>query len=69
MKRTFPIPLQIDCRNISKRRQRELANRLACHFDKVEFWDDNEITASSPRGVLHYGIAWELIDNFRVKAR
>lgn len=68
MKHQFPLPLKIDCSGLSQKRTCELADKLAEHFDTVEHWGDGEISAHKPKGMYHYGLAWNLIDRYGVKA-
>lgn len=60
-------PLKINCDGLSQKLIADLANRLRLHFVEVEIWDD-EISASRPLSVFHYGEGWRIIDAFGVKA-
>lgn len=66
MKRHFPIPLKIITTGLSKKRKYELADKLVDHFDSVEYWGDDEITAHKPLSGSHYGDAWNIIDRYGV---
>ena len=66
MKRQFPLPLQIDCDGLSRKRTLELVGRLRAHFADVQFWGD-EITAGKPLDLQHYIAAWQILDRYGVK--
>ena len=36
MKKKFPLPLKIDCKDLSSKLIGDLADRLAFHFDRVD---------------------------------
>ena len=67
MKRHFPIPLKVICKGFSRQRACELANKLVEHFDTVEYWGDDEITARDPVSMENYGRAWRIIDRYGAK--
>ena len=66
MKHHFPKPLKLKCDSLSYKRRIELADKLVAHFDTVEYWSDDEITAHNPRDSFHYGQAWNIIDRYGV---
>lgn len=67
MKKHFPIPLQIDCDGLSRKRILELFGRLKAHFVNAELLDDDTIVVSKPIDLQHYDAAWQLIDKYGVK--
>ncbi len=66
MKRHFPLPLKINCNRLNRKRKIELADKLIAHFDTVEHWGDDEITAHKPLNGYHYEQAWNIIDRYGV---
>ena len=66
MKRTFPLPLQIDCEGLSKKLIAELADRLSMHFENVSVIG-TDIEAGNPISPEHYFAAWKIFDKFGVK--
>lgn len=66
MKRHFPTPLKINTSGLSRKRAGELADKLVDHFDTVEHWGTDEITAHKPLSSLHYNDAWRIIDRYGV---
>ena len=60
-------PLRIDCDGLSQKLITKLADQLRLHFGDVEIWGD-EINASRPLSIFHYGEGWRIIDAFGVKA-
>ena len=66
MKRHFPTPLKINCAGLSRKRAVALADKLVEHFDTVESWDADEITAHKPLNGYHYEQAWNIIDRYGV---
>jgi len=60
------VEMIIPCEGLSRKRIAELADKLVDHFDSVEHWGDNEITAYKPLSSIHYGDAWNLIDRYGV---
>ena len=67
MKKELPVPLSIDCEGLSQKRIRKLAEQLSPCFGEVQVWGD-EITASKPRSMHHYDVAWQIIDRYNIKA-
>lgn len=67
MKKSFPLPLIIDCGGLSKNLIAELADRLALHFVDVKICGD-EIVAHKPLDFWHYDSAWRILERFGVKA-
>lgn len=66
MKRHFPTPLKLNCESLSRKRKIELADKLVDHFDTVEYWGDDGITAHKPLSSPHYNDAWRIIDRYGV---
>lgn len=66
-KQHFPTPLKVICRGFSKQRSCDLADELAPHFDTVEHWGDDEITAYKPISEHDYGRAWRIVDRYGAK--
>ncbi|MBR2733523.1 MAG: hypothetical protein IKD80_04640 [Selenomonadaceae bacterium] len=60
-------PLKIACDGLSSKLIFDLADRLRLHFECVDVFG-NDIFASKPLSVFHYGEGWRIIDAFGVKA-
>ena len=67
MKRYFPLPLKIDCSGLSPKSINDLADRLRLHFFDVDVFSDT-IYAAKPVNQFRYEKAWQIIDEFSVKA-
>ena len=67
MKKSLPLPLQIDCSGLSKKRIADLTDRLRMHFKEVIVWN-KEISAGKPLSKGHYEAGWRIIDRCGVKA-
>ena len=66
MKKSFPRPLKILCKDFGLISTANLLNMLSLHFERVELFVD-EILAHSPRNTEHYAIAWRELDRLNVK--
>lgn len=67
MKKELPTPLTIDCDGLSRKRTLELFGRLRAHFERVDLWGDDTIIASKPLDLVHYDVAWQILDRYGVK--
>lgn len=66
MKKSFPRPLKIICKDFGLIATANLLNMLSLHFERVELFAD-EILAHSPRNMEHYASAWRELDRLNVK--
>ena len=66
MKKSFPTPLKIICKDLGLIDTANLINALNLHFERVEVFAD-EILAHNPHNMEHYASAWRLLDRFNVR--
>lgn len=66
MKKSFPRPLKIICKDFGLIDTANLVNALNLHFERVDVFID-EILAANPRSMWHYASAWRELDRLNVK--